>query len=200
MIMVLLSLLAGGLAGYLFLPPGMVGILDQVSMLALYLLVFLVGVEIGTNRKVLKNLKILGKNIIRVSGAALLGTLVGGIAAGLIFGMPGNISLAIASGFGWYSLSGVLLKELAGTEVGTIAFIANVFRELFAFLLIPWLAVRLNYQTAIAPAGATSMDTTLPLITQSTDEETAVVAFGNGFILSSLVPVLVPLMYSLPFK
>ena len=142
----------------------------------------------------------MGKKIIAVSSSVIIGSLLGGLVAGLIFDMPKNVSMAIASGFGWYSLSAVILKQIDGAEIGTIAFMSNVLREMLAFIIIPWIATRLNYCASIAPAGATSMDTTLLIISRSTDNETAVISFSNGLILSTLVPILVPLMYGLPWK
>ena len=108
-----------------------------------------------------------------------------------------NESLAIASGFGWYSLSGVMLKEMGGDTLGAIAFLTNVFREIITVILIPILAQKLNSYTAIAPAGATSMDTTLPLISKVTNPEVTVMAFINGVLLSSLVPVFVTFFYNI---
>jgi len=60
-----------------------------------------------------------------------------------------------------------------------------------------FIAKYLNHYTAIAPAGATSMDTTLPLISRYTSEKIAVISFINGVILSTLVPILVPMFYYL---
>ncbi|MCX8129625.1 MAG: lysine exporter LysO family protein [Clostridia bacterium] len=199
-LVIMISLLAGGLAGYFFIPQETAGSIENASMYALYALIFLIGIEIGINKNAFRNIRIVGKRIVLVTVSIIIGTWVGGVIAGFIYGMPKSISLAIASGFGWYSLSGVLLKEMGGAEIGTIAFITNVSREIIAFLTIPWLAKKLSYNSAIAPAGATSMDTTLPVITRYTDDETALVSFGNGLILSMLVPILVPVMYGLPIK
>ena len=69
---------------------------------------------------------------------------------------------------------------------------------MLSFITIPRIAKRLNYCAAIAPAGVTSMDTTLLIISESTDNETAIISFSNGLILSTLVPILVPLIYGLP--
>ncbi|MPN28524.1 Lysine exporter LysO [bioreactor metagenome] len=90
-----------------------------------------------------------------------------------------------------------MLKELGGEALGAIAFLTNVFREIFAVILIPILAKRLNTYSAIAPAGATSMDTTLPLVSKATNPEVAVISFINGVIMSSLVPVLVTFFYNI---
>ena len=86
---------------------------------------------------------------------------------------------------------------MCSAQIGTIAFLSNVFREMLSVILIPFIAKRMNHITSIAPAGATSMDSTLPVIVKCTDEETVVMAFINGAVLSILVPVLVPLMYNL---
>ncbi len=197
---ILISLVAGGITGYFIIPSAYLVDVERVSMLALYILLFLVGVEIGHNKAAFKNIKNMGKKILAVTSSIIAGSLLGGLAAGLIFDMPKNVSMAIASGLGWYSLSAVILKEIAGAEIGAIAFMSNVFREMLAFIIIPWIAKRLNYCTAIAPAGVTSMDTTLLIISESTDNETAIISFSNGLILSTLVPILVPLIYGLPWE
>jgi uncharacterized membrane protein YbjE (DUF340 family) len=46
-------------------------------------------------------------------------------------------------------------------------------------------------------AGATAMDTSLPIISKATDGDTTIVSFLTGAILSILVPVLVPLLISI---
>ena len=68
--------------------------------------------------------------------------------------------------------------------------------ELFSFFSIPLLS-RLNYYACIAAAGATSEDTTLPLMIKYTDEETVILSVLNGAICSAFVPVLISLCYGL---
>ncbi len=126
-----------------------------------------------------------------------MGSLTGGIITAMFFELSIKSALSIAAGFGWYSLSAVMLTSLESAQIGTIAFLTNVFREMITVILIPILAKKLNGYTAIAPAGATSMDTTLPLIAKATNPEIAVIAFINGVILSSLVPVFVTFFYNL---
>lgn len=47
----------------------------------------------------------------------------------------------MASGFGWYSLSGILLTESFGPVIGSAAFFNDLARELIAIMLIPgWYA------------------------------------------------------------
>lgn len=194
---ILASLICGILSGYFILPSEIISNLDKIASLALNLLILSVGIDLGTNRSVFYSIKDSGVKILLVPASIMTGSLLGGSIASLIYGMPLNLGLAISAGFGWYSLSGVILSNLAGPEAGTIAFLTNVFRELIAVLTISLLAKKLNYFTAIAPAGATSMDTTLPLISEATNSKTVVVSFINGAILSSIVPILVPLLYNL---
>ena len=82
-------------------------------------------------------------------------------------------------------------------ETGALAFLTNVSRELIAFMLIPVLAAKLGHLVAVSPGGATTMDTTLPLIAKTTDADTTVIAVVNGTILSSMVPFLVPVLIHL---
>ena len=109
--------------------------------------------------------------------------------------MPLRDCLAVVCGLGWYSLSGVLLTNLAGATLGTMAFFSNLLREILSFLTIPFIAKHLNHYTAIAPAAATSEDTTLPLLMRCTSEDVAVMAVVNGVVCSALVPVILNLLY-----
>lgn len=56
---------------------------------------------------------------------------------------------------------------------------------------------KLNYYTCIAPAGATSEDTTLPMMIRYTNEETVVLSVFNGVICSALVPFLISFCYNI---
>ena len=127
----------------------------------------------------------------------VVGSILGGIAGGLLTGMPLGESTAIASGLGWYSLSGVTIGNLAGAQAGSIAFLSNLLREIFSFFSIPWISKKLNYYTCIAPAGATSEDTTLPMMIRYTNEETVVLSVFNGVICSALVPFLISFCYNI---
>lgn len=199
MYLILASLIAGVFSGYFILPENIILNLDKISSFALNLTLLSVGIDLGHNKEVFWKIKKTGVKILLVPLSVIIGSYIGGIIASIIYKVPGNLGLSISSGFGWYSLSGIILKEISSAEAGTIAFLTNVFKELFAVILIPIIASKLNFFTAISPAGATAMDTTLPLIAEATNEETVVVSFITGAILSSLVPVLVPLTYSIKF-
>lgn len=194
---IIISILVGMGCGYFIFPPEIMNNMDKLASISLIALIFLVGIDVGGNKKIFKDLKKVGLKALLIPFGGITGSLLGGFLVGFLFNMAINESLAIGAGFGWYSLSGVMLKEMGGDTLGAIAFLTNVFREILTVILIPILAKRLNGYTAIAPAGATSMDTTLPLIAKATNPEIAVISFINGVIMSSLVPVFVTFFYNL---
>lgn len=189
---IIISVCSGVFFGFIFLPMEMKPLIEHISGYSLNFLILTVGIELGYNRSIFNRLRVLGLKVLLIPFSVVLGSLTGGLTASLILHREIGISLSIASGLGWYSISGILLARLANAEIGAIAFLSNVFRELIAVLIIPVIAKRLNFLTSIAPAGATSMDSTLPIISKSTDSETSLIAFINGFTLSALVPFLVP--------
>ena len=68
---------------------------------------------------------------------------------------------------------------------------------MFAFLIIPFVARKISPYSAISVGGATSMDTTLPIIAKSTSEEFALIAFIHGVLLSLAVPIFVEFFVNL---
>lgn len=159
--------------------------------LVLYLLMFSVGISIGMQKGIFSKIKDYHIKIFIIPIGIVIGSLLGGILCSLILGMPIGYGTAITSGMGWYSLAGVTISSLASADMGSIAFISNLMRELFSFILIPFLSVHFNYYTCIAPAGATSEDTTLPVMLKYTNEETVVLSVFNGVICSFMVPILI---------
>ncbi len=194
---VIIAIIAGIVFGKWVMPAGWEAHLDVITSAALCVMLFGVGIDIGSQREVWRRLWKMGLKVFLLPLAVCIGSLGGAALAGIVLGMPFNESTAIGAGFGWYSLSGVLLAKIYNVETGALAFLTNVSRELMAFLLIPMLAARVGHMAAVAPGGATTMDTTLPLIARVTDPDTAVIALVNGTVLSSLVPLLVPLFISL---
>lgn len=192
---ILLSIALGILAGMTILPSSIGPYMDTFTTIALNLLILFVGIDIGMNKSIFKDLKKHGVLLIIIPISIIIGSFVGSLIASIITNTEANLSLAIGAGYGWYSLSGILISKLHSAEAGAIAFLTNVFREIFAILTIPFLAKYLNKYTTIGPSGAASMDTMLPLISRYTDSEVVVISFFNGVVLSSLVPVLVPLFY-----
>lgn len=193
-ILMIASVIAGVLfAQYAVLPDIILIYTDEITRYLLYMLLLLIGYDIGRDRKTISKLLNADKRAFLIPIGTIAGTLIGGIFAIFFIDISTKDSLAISAGFGWYSLSAVIIADAKGGDLGSIAFLTNVFRELMSIVLIPILAKYVNPYVCIAPGGATTMDTTLPLIEKYAGPAVAFIAFLNGFILSTLVPVLVPL-------
>lgn len=193
MSLIILAVLALGIGTGYILPEGLSASIDSASSYLLLILLFSVGIDMGLNRDVFRRIRELGLRILLIPVGIVLGSLCGGAIAALLVSLPLREGLAISSGLGWYSLSGILLTEAGNPVGGTISFLANVFREMLTFVVVPFIASRLNFYAAIAPAGATSMDTTLGIISKHTNGTVAVLAFVNGVVCTLVVPILVPL-------
>jgi len=187
----------GILVGYLFALQDIAFYLDNIVSILLCLILFLVGIDIGRNRgKIMSHFKDIGINIIILPLSIIIGTFLGSLFASFITGLKIREALAVGAGFGWYSLSAIIISKIYSYDLGIIAFVSNVIREVLSILFIPFIAKYIGKMETIASAGATAMDTTLPLITRFTDSETAVLSFITGVILSSLVPILIPIILS----
>ena len=191
-ISILVVLVLGIGAGYI-LPENISGFIDSASSYMLLVLLFSVGIDMGLNKEVFTRIKELGFKILLIPFGVVVGSLCGGAITSFLVNLPVKDSLAISAGLGWYSLSGIMITEAGNPVAGTIAFLSNVFREMLTFVVVPYIASHLNYYCAIAPAGATAMDTTLGIISRNTDATVAVLSFVSGVICTLLVPVLVPI-------
>ena len=198
MIMVIgaiLSLILGVVCGHWVFNSNISSLFSQMAEPVLFILMFSVGISVGLNRLVFSKLRELHFKILVIPFGVILGSLIGGAVTAVFFGMGINEGMAVASGLGWYSLSGVIMTEIAGAELGTITFMSSLLRESFSFVLIPIVAKYTNQYTAIAPPAATSEDTTLPIIRKYASDEVVVMAVLNGVICSALVPLLVNASY-----
>jgi uncharacterized membrane protein YbjE (DUF340 family) len=101
--------------------------------------------------------------------------------------------MAIGSGMGYYSLSSIFITEYKGAELGTVALLSNIMREIIALLCTPFLVKYFGNLAPISVGGATTMDTTLPIITRYSGSEYAIVSIYHGFITDFSVPFLVTL-------
>lgn len=178
-------------------PSGLRPALEPLAQAGLGLLLVGVGVEIGQSEAAWRTVRQMGPRVLWVPAAVGSGSLAGAVVAGWVVRVPLVRAAAVGAGFGWYSLSGVMLAHLAGIDLGTLAFLANLFRELLALLVTPLVARAVGPVAAAAPGGATTMDVTLAVVARAAGPEAALVAFLSGAVLSGLVPVLLSLLVRL---
>jgi len=189
----LVAVIAGLLAGYYLLPD--MPMAEELATWALMFLLFLIGLQLRNAglslRKLLMNRQGLG-----IALALTLSSLAAGALLIPWLGLPWHDALAVASGFGWYSLSGIVIGEALGPAWGGVAFLNDVLREIVALAIIP-LLIASRPAMAIGYGGATAMDFTLPVIRSSGGLPCVPVAIASGFLLSFLSPVLMGVFLSL---
>ena len=83
------------------------------------------------------------------------------------------------------------------TILGTIALLANISREILTLLAAPLLVRWFGNLAPISAGGATTMDTTLPIITRTAGQQFVVVSIFHGFVVDFSVPFLVTLFCSI---
>lgn len=170
----------------------------DISYYALCGLMFSVGISVGNDPQTLKNFRTLNPRLIFLPIMTILGTLAGSAVVSLILSHRSVTDcLAIGSGFGYYSLSSIFITEYKGAEMGTIALLANISREILTLLAAPLLVRWFGNLAPISAGGATTMDTTLPIITQTAGQQFVVVSIFHGFIVDFSVPFLVTLFCSI---
>jgi uncharacterized membrane protein YbjE (DUF340 family) len=186
------ALLSGMLLGFTVIPAEVWDILPFLTNWALYFTLLAIGIDLGL-KKMWQQFASLGRFVVIAPLGVALGSVLAGMIIGKLFGWTSWEGGAVAAGFGWYSLSGVMISELHSVALGTVAFLSNVLREILTMIITPFLADRIGKFTLVAPGGAATMDTTLPIIVAVGPPGIAVIAFINGVILSCLVPILIPL-------
>lgn len=189
----LLLLMVAGIVSGLFIPV-FKSVNGNLTTWLLYLLLFLIGIQLAVSKN---KASIFHVSIILLPLSTAAGSLLGGLAIGSFFSLTPGESLSLAAGFGWYTLSGVLITDMGNPILGSAGFMINLFRETIALIAIPLLGRTRFSLVSIGIAGATSMDVTLPLIERSCGTEYVSLALGHGIVLSLLVPLLVPLFYHL---
>lgn len=198
MLSVAVSLVGGLLFGYLFLDTGVKDTLDLILMSALDVMIFIAGIEIGSNRGILKRICNVHSALLALAIplAVTCGSICGALLLGHIAGLSAYDSLLVGGGLGWYSFSSVVISAMYSTEIGTVAFLANMMREISGFFLIP-LLVRVHKFLALAPSGAATMDSGLPVVIKYTNLHVGMYSFINGLVLTLIVPVLISWLLSL---
>lgn len=189
----LAAVLAGLLAGWFLLPA--LGWVEDLATWALMLLLFLIGLQLRNAGLSLRRL-LLNRQGLGIAVSLTLSSLLAGVLLTPALQVPLFQSLALTAGFGWYSLSGIVIGDALGPAWGGVAFLNDVIREIIALALIPLIIGR-RPAMAIGYGGATAMDFTLPVIRSSGGLDCVPVAIASGFILSFLSPVLMGLFLSM---
>lgn len=181
--------LLGTLCGMFHLLPSDLS-QSNISFYALCALMFSVGISIGNDPQTLRNF--LNPRLVLLPVATILGTLSAAALVSLILPHRSvSECMAIGSGMGYYSLSSIFITQYKGPELGTLALLSNILREIMTLLCAPLLVRWFGNLAPISAGGATTMDTTLPIITRTAGQQFVIVSIFHGFITDFSVPFLV---------
>ena len=144
----------------------------NITIYVLYLLMFQVGLSIGSDKKLKEILKSIRLRLLLVPFATIVGTLSFSALISFFISQLKEPSLGI---------------QLA-TELGTIALISNIMREIMALLGAPLFVRFFGKLAPICAGGATTMDTTLPIITRYSGKELVFISIFHGIIVDFTVP------------
>lgn len=179
---------------------------NDITVYVLYLLMFQVGLSIGSDKKLKEILGSIRPKLLLVPFATIAGTLVFSALVSLLLTKWSVFDcLAVGSGFAYYSLSSILITQLKepslgvqlATELGTIALMANIMREIIALLGAPLFVKYFGRLSPICAGGATTMDTTLPIITRYSGKDLVFISIFHGIIVDFTVPFFVSFFCSL---
>jgi len=168
------------------------------SFYALCGLMFSVGLSIGHDPQTVQNFRTLNPRLMWLPVCTILGTLSAAALISLLFShrtLPE--CMAVGSGFGYYSLSSIFITEYKGAELGTVALLSNIAREIMTLLCAPLMVRWFGNLAPISSGGATTMDTTLPIITQCAGQRFVIVSIFHGFVVDFSVPFLVTFFCSI---
>ncbi|GET22812.1 lysine exporter LysO family protein [Prolixibacter denitrificans] len=162
------------------------------SMYALYILMFLVGIGIGADRKSWKVIQTINVKIFLVPLGVMVGTAIGVTIVSLFLpNLTIREAMAVGAGYGYYSLSSIFITQMHGETLGVMALLSNIIREVATLLLTPLFVKYFGKLAGIMSGGATAMDTTLPIITRYSGKDYAIISLFSGIVLTILVPVII---------
>ncbi len=155
----------------------------------LYMMCLFAGTIISSNKN---NFQKINLKMILIPFSTLIGTILSGFFL-IIFTKHLKLIeiLIISSGFGYYSLASIIVTSKLGIELGTLALLSNVFRELITMIFSRNLNKYLGPLATISSGAATTMDNTLTIIIKNSGKEYALISVFNGLVLTLLAPILI---------
>ena len=163
----------------------------DVSFVALCGLLLFVGLGIGLNPEMKKEVRSLSPRMALLPVVTIIGSWLGALLIWTVLHRTLSDCMAINSGFAYYSLSSIFITEYRGAELGTIALLANIIREMLTLLGAPLMARWFGPLAPISAGGATTMDTTLPILSQTVGQRYIALSIYHGFVVDFTMPFLV---------
>ena len=204
-LIILCVFIAGGLTGLNRLIPED-WFKGNTSIIILYILIFQVGISIGSNKDLKDMIRFLSPRMLILPLSTIAGTLLFSFLASFAISQWRTADcMAVGSGFAYYSLSSVLITEIkqasAGiqiaAELGTLALLANIIREMISLIGAPLFTRMFGKLAPISAAGINSMDVMLPMVNRYSGKNMVPLAILHGIILEISVPLLISFFCSM---
>lgn len=202
-LMTLVFFLLGCLVGTMYMVEFDV---HTISIYVLYFLMLLIGLNLGGNQNFKDFISALQFKVLLVPVATVTGTfLFSAVAAFFLSRWSVFDCMAVGSGFACYSVSSVLITQLKttsigvqlATELGTIALLSNIFRELFSLISAPLTRKYFGYFAPISAAGVGSSDIALQMVARYSGKEAIPIAVIHGLMINISIPFFVSLFCQL---
>ena len=174
----------------------------RASVYVLYLLMLLLGISLGCSRDPKQIVASLRPDALLLPLATVGGTLLFSAMGGFLLSRWTALDcMAVGSGFAYYSVSSILITEIksaslgvqVATELGTIALLSNIFREMAALLCAPLFRRYFGYLAPISAAGIGSADISLPAIARYSGPDAIPLAIIHGLLIEISMPFFVSL-------
>ena len=177
--------------------------LHSISLYILYALMLQVGISVGCSDNLKALLQYCRPKMVLIPLATITGTLLLSALISLVLSRWSAFDcMAVGAGLGYYSLSSILITQLKldtlgeqlAAELGTIALLANIFREIFSLVFAPLFGKIFGPYAPISAAGVTSVDVSLPAIARVSGKEMIPISLFHGMLLDMTVPILLPFL------
>lgn len=195
-ITIILIFFSGVLCGYYnYIPQTITSFLLTASIVVI---LFCGGATIGLNKTAITNIRYYGIRAIMLPLFTAISVLLCNALLWVVYlDIPLYNSLAVASGFAYYSLSSAIVEKLFSTELATLVLLTNMFLEIWALLFAPLFAWIFGPLAPIAVSGVSAMDICLPVIMRTSGKEYFVYAAIHGMMMTLLSPLCIYLFYFL---
>jgi len=191
-----LSLLLVGIAVGVVVPAVPVELLIKFFLL---LMILAVGVQSTRELRTLSTGESASRGValfvlLALPVAVMAGTLFFCAGAGLFLKYGWRDSMLCGAAMGWQTLGGPMVQELRGLQLGNVAFLTNMFRDVVSLLLIPLVSRRGYELLGVTPGGVSSMDMLLPGIMAASGRHVLLYAMWVGASCSFWAPILIYLI------
>lgn len=159
---------------------------------ALYLMIFLVGVDMGLDGTAMQRFRKVGMRVFIFPLVTGIATVTAVLVCGIFTPLSIKELLGIACTFGWYSLGPSVMMDAGLITAGAIAFLANFLRVIISLCTIPFVAKKVGYIEVTGMPVAAAMDICIATIEASANKSVAIYAFVSGCSFTVMVTTLVP--------